>query len=156
MFQLLLPSYLAIRLQALTPTRHFHPGSYFLFFRPVSVNFGMILWKSHSRSAVSEIFRPARQAPTTMQSLELFKSPFFPNLMLSSNFSRLTVIAITLADEKWAIASLCLYSSISGPLLEAWEFEATEQHLRCSLSCTLMDSYNLFFFLREIILIHQQ
>ncbi len=61
---------------------------YFLFFRPFSVNLEMVVCENPSRSAVFEILRPARLAPTTIPRSESLKSPFFPVLMLGLNFSK--------------------------------------------------------------------
>lgn len=47
---------------------------YFLFF----VNLTMALWKNPSRSALSELFRPACLAPITMPQSKSLKLPFFP------------------------------------------------------------------------------
>ncbi len=58
---------------------------YFLFFGPFSVN---PRDKKPSRSAVYEILRPARLAPTTIPRSKSLKSPFFPILMLGLNFSK--------------------------------------------------------------------
>ncbi len=57
---------------------------YFLFFGPFSVNPREI----PSRSAVYEILRSARLAPTTIPRSKSLKSPFFPILMLGLNFSK--------------------------------------------------------------------
>ncbi len=43
-----------------------------------------------SKSAVLEILRAARLAPTTIPCSKSFKSPFFPVLMLGFNFSKLS------------------------------------------------------------------
>ncbi len=48
----------------------------------------MDVCENPSRSAVSEILRPARLAPTTIPRSMSLKSPFFPVLMLSLNFSK--------------------------------------------------------------------
>uniref|UniRef100_A0A0E9XX92 Uncharacterized protein n=1 Tax=Anguilla anguilla TaxID=7936 RepID=A0A0E9XX92_ANGAN len=42
----------------------------------------MIVRENPSRSAVYEILKPARLAPTTMPRSKSLKSPFFPILML--------------------------------------------------------------------------
>uniref|UniRef100_A0A0E9WJ18 Uncharacterized protein n=1 Tax=Anguilla anguilla TaxID=7936 RepID=A0A0E9WJ18_ANGAN len=47
----------------------------------------MVVRENPSRSAVSEILKPARLAPTMPCSKSL-KSPFFPILMLGFNFSK--------------------------------------------------------------------
>ena len=58
------------------------------FFGLFSVNPEMVVGDNPSRSADSDILRPARLALTTMP-LSL-KSPFFPILMLGLNFSKLS------------------------------------------------------------------
>ncbi len=61
---------------------------YFLFFRPFSVNLEMVVCENPSRSAVFEILRPVRLAPTTIPRSKSLKSPFFPILTLGLNFSK--------------------------------------------------------------------
>ncbi len=61
---------------------------YFFFFGPFSVNPRMVVHGNPSRSAVLEILRPARMAPTTIPRSKSLKSPFFPILMLGLNFSK--------------------------------------------------------------------
>uniref|UniRef100_A0A3B4C4K6 Ig-like domain-containing protein n=1 Tax=Pygocentrus nattereri TaxID=42514 RepID=A0A3B4C4K6_PYGNA len=48
----------------------------------------MVVCENPSRSAVSEILRPARLAPTTTPRSKPLKSPFFPVLMLGLHFSK--------------------------------------------------------------------
>ncbi len=50
---------------------------YFLFFGPFPANPEMVVHENPGRSAVSEILRPARLAPTTMPVSKSLKSPFF-------------------------------------------------------------------------------
>ncbi len=61
---------------------------YFRFFGPFSVNLEMVVCENPSRSAVYEILRPVRLAPTTIPRSKSLKSPFFPVLMLGLNFSK--------------------------------------------------------------------
>ncbi len=51
---------------------------YFLFVWPFSVNLEMVVCENPSRSAVSEILRPARLAPIIIICSKSLKSPFFP------------------------------------------------------------------------------
>lgn len=48
-------------------------------------SFSTLVWKNHSGLAVSEILRPARLVPTTMQHSKSLTSPSCPILMLSVN-----------------------------------------------------------------------
>ncbi len=48
----------------------------------------MVVSENPSRSAVYEILRPARLAPTTIPRSKSLKSSFFPVLMLGFNFSK--------------------------------------------------------------------
>ncbi len=59
-----------------------------LFFGPFSVTLEMVVHENLSRSAVSEIIRPARLAPTTIPHSKSLKSPFFLILMLGLNFNK--------------------------------------------------------------------
>ncbi len=61
---------------------------YFLFFGPFFVNPKTVVGENPSRSAVFEILRRARLAPTTIPRSKSLKSPFFPVLMLGLNFSK--------------------------------------------------------------------
>ncbi len=77
----------------LTSTRPFHPHNcrslkifYFSDHSPWTLE--MVVRENPSRSAVFEILRPARLAPTTIPRSKSLKSPFFPVLMLGLNFSK--------------------------------------------------------------------
>ncbi|KAG8576659.1 hypothetical protein GDO81_009926 [Engystomops pustulosus] len=50
----------------------------------------IVVHENPSRSAVSEILRPALLTPTTMPRSKALKSPFFPILMLGLNCRRLS------------------------------------------------------------------
>ena len=71
---------------------------YFLFFRPFSVSLEMVVRENPSRSAVSEILRPACLAPTTRPCSKTLKSPFFPILMFGNNHRLYTCMY---SYEKW-------------------------------------------------------
>ncbi len=61
----------------------------FSFFEPFSVTLEIVVHENPSRSAVFEILRPARLAPTTIPlSKSLLNPLFFPILMLGLNFSK--------------------------------------------------------------------
>jgi len=92
LFELLLPfcqlksvwPFTSDLIKAFSPTELPLTG-FFILFCPFSVNPKQVVCENPSRSAVSEILRPARLAPTTILSS---KSLFFLILMLSLNFSK--------------------------------------------------------------------
>ncbi len=77
----------------LTSTRHFCPHNcrsmdIFCFSDHSLQTLEMVVHENPSRSAVFEILRPARLAPTTIPHSKSLKSPFFPILLLGLNFSK--------------------------------------------------------------------
>ncbi len=76
-----------------TSTRHYRPHycrslDIFSFSDHSLSQPEMVVRENPSRSAVFEILRPARLAPTTIPHSKSLKSPFFPILMLGLNFSK--------------------------------------------------------------------
>ncbi len=67
----------------------------------------MVVRENPSRSAVSEILRPVRLAPTTIPRSKSLKSPFFPILMLGLNFSKLSSTSSTTSRSLNALS--CKY-----------------------------------------------
>ncbi len=77
----------------LTSTRHFRPHNcrsldIFSFSEHSLETQELVVCENPSRSAIFEILRSARLAPTTIPRSKSLKSPFFPVLMLGLNFSK--------------------------------------------------------------------
>ncbi len=70
-----------------------------------------------SRSAVCEILRPARLAPTTIPCSKSLKSPYFPILMLGLNFSK--SFSPHLDAQMDLVSNLC-YQAIEQVYLIKW------------------------------------
>ncbi len=72
----------------------------------------MLVHENPSRSAVSEILRPARLAPGTMPRSKSLKSPFFPNSDARFELQQIVLMISTCLNA----SSCCLYLSLKFPV----------------------------------------